>query len=41
MSMAVGPNRGVKNEINVTPLVDVRQGRHPAEGADDHQESPR
>ncbi len=23
MSMAVGPNRGVKNEINVTPLVDV------------------
>jgi biopolymer transport protein TolR len=23
MSMAVGPNQGVKNEINVTPLVDV------------------
>ena len=23
MSMAVGPNQGIKNEINVTPLVDV------------------
>ncbi len=23
MSMAVGPNRGVKSDINVTPLVDV------------------
>jgi biopolymer transport protein ExbD len=23
MAMAVGPNRGIKNEINVTPLVDV------------------
>ncbi|MDY7229233.1 ExbD/TolR family protein [Hyalangium rubrum] len=23
MGMAVGPNKGIKNEINVTPLVDV------------------
>jgi biopolymer transport protein ExbD len=23
MSMAVGPNRGIKSDINVTPLVDV------------------